>query len=93
MIYPSGRDRGSCVMLGAKFDTVIRSTTKNTTLRSYKMSESKKLPKGPTLVSPSEMEFETPLTSPADVGQLSGGEVQQFSSETAKSKKKRESGR
>ena len=57
------------------------------------MSESKKLPKGPTLVSPSEMEFETPLTTPADIGQKSGGEYQQFASETAKSKKKREAGR
>jgi len=54
------------------------------------MSEMNRIPKGPVFETPSEMTAETPLTSPADVGQLSGGEVQQFASETAASKKRRE---
>jgi len=57
------------------------------------MSESNKLPKGPVSETPSETTSESPLVSPLDVGQLSGGEYQQFASETAKSKKKRQAGR
>ena len=52
-----------------------------------------KVPKKSVSETPSEMEFSTPLETPADVGQLSGGEYQQFASETAKSKKKRQAGR
>jgi len=51
------------------------------------------VPKKSVSETPSEMGAETPLETPADVGQLSGGEYQQFSSETAASKLKRETGR
>jgi len=54
------------------------------------MSEFNKLPKKSVSETPSEMGTETPLETPVDVGQLSGGEVQQFASETAASKKRRE---
>jgi len=57
------------------------------------MSESNKLPKGPVSETPSETTSESPLVSPLDTGQLSGGQVQQFLSETPASKLKRESGR
>jgi hypothetical protein len=57
------------------------------------MSEPNKLPKGGVSETPSETTSESPLTSPVDVGQLSGGQVQQFLSETLASKAKREAGR
>ena len=57
------------------------------------MSEFNKLPKGPVSETPSQTTSESPLVSPLDTGQLSGGQVQQFLSETPASKKKRESGR
>ena len=53
-------------------------------------NEFNKVAKEGVAVTPSEMGAETPLTTPADIGQKSGGEYQAFASETAKSKKKRE---
>ena len=56
------------------------------------MSEFNKVRKEPVFQTPSEMTAQTPLETPVDIGQLSGGEYQQFASETLTSKKKREVG-